>query len=202
LPFDIDEAGADLVSVSSHKIYGPGGVGALIGTRQARRRLAPILIGGGHERGLRSGSLNVAGIGGFGVAAEIALEERSNEAASVAVLRDRLVAGIRKRLPLVQENGDPSRRLPNTASLRFHGADAEAVVRNMEPVAVSTGSACSSGSIEPSHVLLAMGQTPDQAFEAVRFSLGRFTNESDVDMAIERTVTAVGYVRRMSRDTP
>jgi len=200
LPFDLDEIGADLVSVSAHKMCGPGGVGALVGTRQSLRRLRPVIHGGGHERGLRSGSLNVAGIAGLGVAAKIAKEERTTEAVRVAVLRDRLVDALRSQLPGVHENGDVTRRLPNTANLRFEGADAEAVVAGMDPVAVSTGSACSSGSIEPSEVLLAMGIPRDEAYEAVRFSLGRFTSETDVEMVIARTVTAVEYVRGINAE--
>lgn len=199
LPFDLERIGADLVSLSSHKICGPTGVGALVGTRRSLRRLRPIIHGGGHERGLRSGSLNVAGIVGFGAAARIATEERTSESDRVAVVRDRLTAALKSRLSGVHDIGDIARRLPNTANVRFEGADAEAVVTNMDPVAVSIGSACSSGSIEPSEVLVAMGVPRDAAFESVRFSLGRFTTEEDIDFAVERTVTAVDYVRSMAR---
>lgn len=195
LPFDLEEVGADLVSLSGHKMCGPGGIGALVGTRQSLRQMRPLIHGGGHERGLRSGSLNVAGIVGLGAAARIAAEVRKAEAVRVAALRDWLVEALRAQLPGVHENGDVTRRLPNTASLRFEGADAEAVVAGMDPVAVSTGSACSAGSIEPSEVLLAMGLPRDEAYEAVRFSLGRFTSETDVELAVEKTVTAVEYVR-------
>ncbi|MFP3881927.1 MAG: cysteine desulfurase family protein [Actinomycetota bacterium] len=198
LPFDMTAIGADFVSMSGHKICGPGGVGALVGTRQSLRQLPPLLHGGGHEDGRRSGSLNVAGIVGIGEAARIATAERESEALTVAALRDRLVRSIMSRLPDVSQNGDIAHRLPNTANLRFIDADGEAVVSNMDPVAVSTGSACSAGSIEPSHVLLAMGLNSDAAFEAVRFSLGRFTSDDDIDVAIERTVTAVEYVRTVS----
>ena len=198
LPFDMEELGADLVSVSGHKICGPGGVGALVGTRHALRRLAPVIHGGGHERGLRSGSLNVGGIVGLGAAAQIAAEERESESARVEVLRDRLVAELKARLAGVHQNGDPSRRLPNTASIRFEGADAEAVMSNMDPVAVSTGSACSAGSIEPSEVLTAMGLSRDAAFESVRFSLGRFTTEADIATAIESAIASVERVRTMT----
>ena len=201
LPFDCVEMGTDLVSVSSHKICGPGGVGALIGSRHSLRRLQPIVHGGGHERGLRSGSLNVAGIAGFGVAADIASEERESEAVRLASLRDRLIEGLRSRLTGISENGDVTRRLANTANVRFHGADAEAVVTRMDPVAVSTGSACAAGSIEPSEVLLAMGLTREAAFESVRFSLGRFTTDDDVEVAIKSAVSAVEYVRMMTSDS-
>ena len=200
LDFDLDRVSADFVSVSGHKISGPGGVGALVGTGRSLRCLRALIHGGGHERGLRSGSLNVAGAVGFGAAARIAVEERKSESDCVGRLRDCLVAELKDRIPGVHDNGDVTRRLPNTANLRFEGADAEAVVTNMDPVAVSTGSACSSGSIEPSKVLLAMGLSREAAFEAVRFSLGRFTTGEDVDTAVERTVTAVEYIRAMNRE--
>lgn len=201
LPFDLQQAGADLVSISGHKICGPGGVGALIGARRSLRLIQPITHGGGQERGLRSGSLNVAGIAGLGAAAEVAAGEQAVEAGRVARLRDRLVSEIKATVPDVHENGDTSRRLPNTASIRFAGADAEAVVTQMDPVAVSTGSACSSGSIEPSAVLLAMGLSREAAFETVRFSLGRFTTDDEIDAAVGAAVTSVEYVRGMTRET-
>ena len=198
LPFDMDELGVDLVSLSGHKICGPGGVGALVGTRNSLRQLEALLHGGGHERGLRSGSLNVAGTVGLGAAACIAADERGQESETVGALRDRLVSELQAGLPRVLQNGDASRRLPNTANLCFMGADAEAVMANMDPVAVSIGSACGSGSIEPSEVLVAMGRSHEAAFESVRFSLGRFTTPDDIDLALQRTVTAVEYVRTMT----
>lgn len=201
LPLDLHDVGADLVSVSSHKIAGPGGVGALVGTRSALKKLRPLLHGGGQERGLRSGSLNVAGIAGFGVAARIATEERVAEGIRVGKLRDRLVEGLKSCIPEVYDVGDTGRRLPNTANIRFKDVDAEALVANMDPVAVSTGSACSSGSVEPSAVLLAMGIPRDAAFESVRFSLGRFTTSEDIDVALETAEAAVGYVRAMAGST-
>ena len=199
LPFEFERIGVDLVSLSSHKICGPTGVGALVGTRRGLRRLRPIIHGGGHEHGLRSGSLNVAGIVGFGAAARIATEERTSESARVAEARDRLTSALKSRLSGVHEVGDVARRLPNTANVRFEGADAEAVATNMDPVAVSTGSACGSGSIEPSEVLLAMGISRESAFESVRFSLGRFTTTEDIDLAVESAVAAVEHVRSMAR---
>ena len=198
LGFDAGAAGADLVSLSGHKICGPGGVGALVGTRRGLRSLCPLIHGGGHERGLRSGSINVAGVVGFGAAARIVSEERDEEARRVGRLRDRLVEELQQRIPNVYENGDTSCRLPNTTNIRFVDADADAVLVNMDPVAVSAGSACSSGSIEPSGVLLAMGLDRDAAFESIRFSLGRFTTLDDIDVAVGRTVTAVSYVRDMT----
>lgn len=199
LAFDLDELGADLVSVSSHKICGPTGAGALVGTRASLKRLRPILHGGGHERGLRSGSLNVGGIVGFGAAARIATEERVEEQQRVGSLRDEFTQTLKQRLPDVHEIGDTDRRLPNTTCLRFAGTDGQAVVTQMDPVAVSLGSACHSGSIEPSAALLAMGISRDAAFEAVRFSLGRFTTDLEIELAIEKTVAAVGFVREKTR---
>ena len=200
LPAGLDVTGADLMSLSGHKMCGPGGVGALVGTRRALRRLRPIIHGGGHERGLRSGSVNAAGAVGFGAAARIAGQEREAESARVAGLRDRLAAELKKNIPDASENGDTSRRLPNTANIRFAGADAEAVAANLDPVAVSAGSACSSGSPEPSEALLAMGLTRAAASESIRFSLGRFTAEEDIEAAVERCVTAVRYVRSMTQE--
>lgn len=198
MPLDMEELRIDLLSLSSHKICGPGGVGALIGNRQMLRRLSPVTHGGGHERGLRSGSLNVAGIVGLGVAADIASRERTGESERLTQLRDRLVTLLASRLHGVTQIGDVHRRLPNTANVRFEGADADAVVVNLEPVAASTGSACSSGSIEPSEVLLAMGLSREAAYECVRFSLGRFTMEEDIDIAVGRTVAAVSHVRALT----
>ena len=202
LGFDLDAVGADLVSLSGHKICGPSGVGALVGTRRGLRGLRPLIQGGGHERGLRSGSINVAGVVGLGVAARIAHEEHHEEARRVGRLRDRLVTELRKQIPNMHENGDTDSRLPNTTNIRFAGADADAVLVNMDPVAVSTGSACSSGSIEPSAVLLAMGLSREAAFESIRFSLGRFTTIEDINAAVEKTVTAASYVRNMTNGVP
>lgn len=199
IEFQINEANVDFLSLSGHKIYGPGGIGALIATRDGRRALRPILHGGGQEQGLRSGSLNVAGAVGLGEAARLAAEERSSDAEHMARLRDRLVSAVTSRLPEVEENGN-SHRLPNTANLRFSGADAEAVLANMDPVAASAGSACSSGTIEPSPVLLAMGKSRQAASESIRFSVGRFSTEGEIDLAADLTVTAVQYVRDMTQE--
>ena len=200
-PFDLVQVGADLVSISGHKIYGPNGVGALVGTRQSMRLLQPIIHGGGHEQGLRSGSLNTAGIVGLGAAARIATEARVTESLGIAELRDHLVSQLKSRISGLYENGDVKKRLPNTANIQFESTDAEAILVNMDPVAVSTGSACSSGLVEPSRVLLAMGLTRRAAFESVRFSLGRFTTREEIDIAVEQTVSAVDYVRSMTRET-
>ena len=197
-PFDMTELGIDLVSFSGHKIYGPAGVGALIVSREVRKLLEPLLLGGGHENGLRSGSLNVAGIVGLGVASRLAEKERLADSNRLSYLRDQLVSDLQRLLPEVQELGDTSKRVANTTNIRFLGADADAVMANMRDVAVSNGSACSSGAIEPSIVLQEMGLDRTAASEALRFSLGRFTTSDDIDTAIPRIVTAVQYVRTMT----
>ena len=197
-PFDMTELGIDLVSFSGHKIYGPAGVGALIVSREVRKLLEPLLLGGGHENGLRSGSLNVAGIVGLGVASKLAEKERLADSNRLSYLRDQLVSDLQRLLPEVQELGDTSKRVANTTNIRFLGADADAVMANMRDVAVSNGSACSSGAIEPSIVLQEMGLDRTAASEALRFSLGRFTTSDDIDNAIPRIVTAVQYVRTMT----
>lgn len=198
MPMCARDVGADLVSVSGHKLGGPMGTGALIGTRRALAGLEPVIHGGSHERGLRSGSLNVPGIVGFGEAAAIAVDERVQEAIRMTQLRDRLTDSLMAALPGVTQIGDVLRRLPNTACVRFTDADAEAVTANLEPVAVSTGSACSAGSVEPSHVLIAMGLSRSAAFECVRFSLGRSTTDTDIEVAVASAVKAVQYVREMT----
>ena len=198
--FDMQEMGADFVTFSAHKIYGPNGVGALVGTRRSMRELQPIIHGGKHERGLRSGSLNTAGIVGFGEAARIATEVRESESEMIAGLRNQLVNQLQAQILDTFENGDTNRRLSNTTNIQFAGADAEAVIVNMDPVAVSTGSACSAGHVEPSRVLLAMGKSREVAFESVRFSLGRFTTHEEILIAVERTAQAVDYVRSMTRE--
>ena len=200
LPFDMTALGCDLVSLSGHKICGPTGVGALVGTWEALAALRPTVWGGGHERGLRSGSLNVAGTVGLGIAAEIAADEQATEAERVRTLRDRFVAALEGELADVVQNGDIERRLPNTANLRFGGADADAVLVNMDPVAASAGSACSTGAIEPSPVLTAMGLSREAAFESIRFSLGRFTTAAEIEVAAQEVVTAVRYVRLMTSE--
>ncbi len=190
--------GVDLVSVSAHKLGGPMGIGALIGTHRVLAQMQPLIHGGGHERGLRSGSLNVPAIVGFGVAADLAADDRMGEASRQAELRDSLAAGIEDALPGAEQIGDVERRLPNTVCFRFAGAEADAVKHNMEPVAVSTGSACSSRSIRPSRVLLSMGLSRSAAYECVRFSVGPGTVAADIEAGIAAASEAVEYVRPMT----
>lgn len=198
IPLDMEKSGCDLVSVSSHKIYGPGGVGSLIGLHKGIRSLEPIIHGGGHEQGLRSGSLNSAGIAGFGKAAEICTIERLSESLNVRNLRDYFVSELKNKICNIHENGDSKHRLPNTANIRFENAAADAVLVNLDLVSASMGSACSSGAIEPSRVLLAMGISREAANESIRFSLGRFTTLEEIDQAVAQIVISVEYVRKMT----
>lgn len=192
LPWEFGEMGADAVSLSAHKMCGPQGVGALVAKRQVLRSLQPIQLGGGHEDGLRSGSYNVAGIVGLGVAATLAADP--TDAARLAALRDRLAAQLSRAGNLFIHGVDVA-RLPNTLNVRFAGAPGDAVLTNCAAVAASVGSACHAGAMEPSPTLLAMGVSRDQAREAVRFSVTRFTTALDIDRAAADIVRAVHNVR-------
>jgi cysteine desulfurase len=195
---DVEAMGVDLLSLSAHKIYGPKGVGALYVRKGTR--LEPLLHGGHHERDRRPGTENVPGIVGLGAAAELAANTMLQDAARIAALRDGLEAGIVARLESVRVNGGRSRRQPNTLNLSFAGVKGESVVMalDLEGVACSTGSACSSGSTEPSHVLKALGLSADEARSSIRLSLGRYNNESDVDIAIEAVTRVVERLRALS----
>ena len=196
---DVEAMGIDLLSMSAHKIYGPKGVGALyVRRRKPRVRLTCQMDGGGHERGMRSGTLNVPGIVGFGAACEIAGDQLAGAAARVGAMRDRREAGITKRVDHVKRNGHPDQRLPGTSNLSFAYVEGEALMMKMKDIAVSSGSACTSASLEPSHVLRAMAVADDLAHSSIRFSLGRFTTEEEVDFAIERTAGAVEQLRQLS----
>ena len=198
VPFDVERANADLVSLSAHKIYGPKGVGALYVRRKPRVRLTPMMDGGGHERGFRSGTLNVPGIVGFGAAAEIAQAEMEAEAARLLRLRERLRAGIEAGLDLVTVNGSLAARLPGNLNLSFAYVEGEALMMAVKDVAVSSGSACTSASLEPSYVLRAMGVSDDLAHSSIRFGLGRFTVEEEVDYVVRLFVDKVKRLRDMS----
>lgn len=192
IPVDVDAWNVDLLALSAHKMYGPKGVGALYRRlRQPRVALAPLLDGGGHEGGLRSGTPNVPAIVGFGVAAELVTERFEEEASRLRRLRDALEAGLLARVPGAYANGAAAPRAPNTTNITFPGARMRDVFPRMRGVAAATGSACQSTSARPSHVLTAMGLPDDEAFSTVRFSVGRFTKDEEVERAIEEVASAV-----------
>jgi cysteine desulfurase len=198
IPFDVESSNADLVSLSAHKMYGPKGVGALYVRRKPRVRLVAQMDGGGHERGFRSGTLNVPGIVGFGKAAELARLERDAEAARVLALRERLRAGLLAELDLVSVNGSLEHRVPGNLNVSFAYVEGEALMMAIKDVAVSSGSACTSASLEPSYVLRAMGVSEDLAHSSIRFGLGRFTTEEEIDFVTRLVAAKVKKLRDMS----
>jgi cysteine desulfurase len=198
IPFDVESSNADLVSLSAHKMYGPKGVGALYVRRRPRARLLAQIDGGGHERGYRSGTLNVPGIVGFGKAAALAREEMPAEAPRILALRERLRKAILAGLDRVVVNGSLERRLPGNLNLSFEHVEGEALMIAMKDVAVSSGSACTSASLEPSYVLRAMGVSDELAHASIRFGLGRFNTEEEVDHAARLVVEKAIRLREMS----
>jgi cysteine desulfurase len=199
IPIDVEKAGIDLLSASAHKIYGPKGVGVLyVRSKGPRVRLTPIIDGGGHERGLRSGTLNVTGIVGFGTACEIAGREMEQEAAHLRNLRDKLQAGIFERLDEVYLNGHPTERLPGNLNVSFAYVEGESLLMGIKDVAVSSGSACTSATLEPSYVIRALGTDEELAHSSIRFGLGRFNTEEEVDFVTQRVVDEVRRLRDMS----
>jgi cysteine desulfurase len=186
--------GVDLLSFSAHKLYGPKGIGAIYAHRKARQRLAPRMLGGGHERGLRSGTLNVPAIVGFGVAADIARREMYETERRVAALRDLLLELLRATAGEVVVNGSLAHRLPGNLSVALAGVNAEAlVVRLKDIVSFSTGAACSSAKVEPSHVLIALTGDDERAYSSIRFGVGRNNTEEQI-----RAVAEVQVLRQMS----
>ncbi|NMC43959.1 MAG: IscS subfamily cysteine desulfurase [candidate division Zixibacteria bacterium] len=199
IPIDVNAMHLDLVSFTAHKIYGPKGIGALyVRRKNPRVRLAPLLDGGGHERGMRSGTLNVPGIVGFARAVELALAEREAEERRLTRLRDRLRDQIMSGLDRVFLNGHPEKRLPGNLNLSFAYVEGESLMMEMKEVALSSGSACTSASLKPSHVLLALGVSDDLAHSSIRFGLGRFTTEEEVEYVADKVVSAVTRLREMS----
>ncbi len=197
IPVNVEGDGIDLMSFTAHKMYGPKGIGALYVRRRGRRvDLAPQIDGGGHERGLRSGTLNVPGIVGFGKACELCAWEMEVEGERVGRLRDRLWEGISRRLDGLSINGSREHRLPQNLSASFTGVDGEALLLGMDDIAVSSGSACTTDTPEPSHVLLAMGVKPALAHASLRFGLGRFTTEEEIDYAVDKVVRVVERLRQ------
>jgi cysteine desulfurase len=198
VPFNVEEMNVDLASISAHKMYGPKGVGALYVRRKPRVRIAPIIDGGGHERGMRSGTLNVAAIVGFGKAAEIAHQEMADESARLLRLREKLRKGIMDQLDMVTVNGSMEHRLPGNLNISFAYVEGEALMMSIKDVAVSSGSACTSASLEPSYVLRACGVEEEMAHSSIRFGLGRFNTEEEVDYVIKLMVDKVNRLREMS----
>jgi cysteine desulfurase len=199
VPIDVKAMHLHLVSISAHKIYGPKGVGALyVRRRRPHVRLAPLIDGGGHERGLRSGTLNVPGIVGLGKAAELCGAEMADEARRVGALRDRLQARIMLGLKDVFLNGHPQHRLPGNLNLSFAYVETERLLLALDGVAVSSGAACMSASLEPSYVLRAIGVPGDLAARSIRFGLGRFNTQAEVDAVAERVVAAAARLREGS----
>lgn len=198
IPVDVNRDGIDLLALSAHKMYGPKGVGALYVRRKGPRvKVTAQMDGGGHERGMRSGTLNVPGIVGLGKACEIALNEMESEAARLSAMRDRL----QRELTTLEEsyvNGNQEHRLPHTANISFKYVEGEGLMMAMKDLAVSSGSACTSASLEPSYVLKSLGLSDDLAHSSIRFGLGRFTTDEEVDYAIEVTRKAVTHLRELS----
>ena len=200
VPVDVERDGIDLLSMSGHKVYGPKGCGALyVRSKGPRVRLTPQIDGGGHERGMRSGTLNVPGIVGFGKACELCGQELESEAARLIALRTRLYEGLTTRLEEVHLNGHPTRRLPGNLNLSFAYVEGESFLMGLnQEVALSSGSACTSATLEPSHVLKALGIGEELAHASIRFGLGRFNTEEEVDYVIERVVEVTRRLRQLS----
>jgi cysteine desulfurase len=199
LPIDVDAMSIDLLSISAHKVYGPKGVGALfVRAREPRVRLIPIVDGGGHERGTRSGTLNVPGVVGFGAACAIAGQEMATEGERLLGLRERLRRRLCEDLDEVYVNGSLEQRLPHNLNVSFGYVEGESLLMGLKEIALSSGSACTSTSLEPSHVLRAIGVSEELAHSSIRFGLGRYTTEEEVDYVAERVVAEVRRLRRLS----
>ena len=199
VPLDVNDVGADLVSLSAHKMYGPKGIGCLyVRKKDPRVRLEPQIDGGGHERGMRSGTLPVPLIVGFGAAADLARREMAEESKRTFALRERLRKGIMDKLPETYLNGHPDERLPGNANISFAYVEGEGLMMGIKDVAVSSGSACTSASLEPSYVLRALGVGDELAHSSIRFGIGRFNTEEEVDFVADLVVREVSRLREMS----
>jgi len=199
VPVDVEEMGIDLLSMTAHKMYGPKGVGALyVRSKRPKVRLRPIIDGGGHEWGMRAGTLNVSGIVGFGKACQIAAAEMQEEAKRLIGLRERLKEDIFRHLDEVYLNGHPTLRLPGNLNLSFAFVEGESLLMGLKEIAVSSGSACTSAALEPSHVLRAIGVTENLAHTAIRFGLGRFNTAEEIDFVARRVVEEVRRLRSLS----
>jgi cysteine desulfurase len=199
IPVDVQKDNIDLLAISAHKIYGPKGVGALyVRRRNPRVQLSAIIDGGGHERGMRSGTLNVPGIAGLGKACELCQQEMAQESERLRNLRDHLRAGLEAKLDEVFINGSMEHRLPNNLNMSFAYVEGESLLMGINDVAVSSGSACTSATLEPSYVLKALGVGEDLAHTSIRFGLGRFTTQEEVDYVIDKMVQVVTKLRELS----
>ncbi len=198
IPIDVNALGVDLLSISGHKLYAPKGIGALY--VRGGTRLRQLLYGGHHQRGFRPGTENVAGIVGLGKAAEIARKSLADDARRESALRDKLQQGLLDRVPQSRVNGGAAPRTPNTTNLTFPGVEGEAllIALDLKGLACSTGAACSSGAVEPSHVLTAIGLPPEEARASLRFSLGRHTTSADIEFALSVVPAAVAQLRELS----
>ena len=199
VPVDFEKAGVDLASITAHKIYGPKGIGALyVRSKGPRVRLTPQMDGGGHERGMRSGTLNVPGIVGLGAACEIAGKEMPDEAQRLIQLRSQLQAGLFERLDEIYVNGHPTERLPGNLNVSFAYVEGESLLMGINDIAVSSGSACTSATLEPSYVIRALGIDDELAHSSIRFGLGRFNTLEEVDYVTDRVSKEVKRLREMS----
>ena len=199
VPVDFEKTGVDLASISAHKIYGPKGIGAIyVRSKGPRVRLTPMIDGGGHERGMRSGTLNVPGIVGLGAACEIAGAEMPDEARRLIQLRSQLQAGLFERLDEIYVNGHPTERLPGNLNVSFAYVEGESLLMGINDIAVSSGSACTSATLEPSYVIRALGIDDELAHSSIRFGLGRFNTLEEVDYVTDRVSKEVKRLREMS----
>ncbi|ABK10436.1 cysteine desulfurase IscS [Burkholderia cenocepacia HI2424] len=197
IPVDVNALNVDLLTVTAHKVYGPKGIGALYVRRKPRVRIEAQMHGGGHERGMRSGTLPTHQIVGMGEAFRLAKKEMAEESRRVGALRDRLLAGL-STLDEVYVNGDLARRIPHNLNVSFNFVEGESLIMGIKGVAVSSGSACTSASLEPSYVLRALGRSDELAHSSIRFTLGRFTTEAEVDSVIAQVRDTVGKLRELS----
>jgi cysteine desulfurase len=199
VPVNVNQQNIDLMSISAHKMYGPKGVGALyVRRKNPRVQLSAIIDGGGHERGMRSGTLNVPGIVGLGKACSIAFEDMPEEARRMAGMRDRLRDKIMGRLDEVFINGSWEHRLPGNLNISFAYVEGESLLMGINDIAVSSGSACTSATLEPSYVLKALGTGDDLAHSSIRFGIGRFNTDAEVDYVADRVVETVSRLRELS----
>jgi cysteine desulfurase len=199
VPLDVNAMNIDLASITAHKIYGPKGIGALyVRRRSPRVRLTAQMDGGGHERGFRSGTLNVPGIVGLGKAAELMLEEMPQETERLTYLREKLRRGIMDAIDETYVNGHPTQRLPGNMNISFNYVEGESLLMGLKDIALSSGSACTSASLEPSYVLRALGVGDELAHSSLRFGIGRFNTEEEIDYVINRVIHEVSRLREMS----